>query len=191
MIKRLFALNILFLLGATMTFCQKKDTINIQRIISSIENTQKMSIGKNVAPFKARELNGTYFSHKKLRGKITVLNFWFATCIPCIAEFPQLNLLFNEFKNNKKFQMIGMTFESLDVIKEIKDKYKLAYPILSTTIDKSDKLSFNLGYPVIIITNIQGKIIYITSGGSTNTNEIKRKFDLEIIPKIEYALKIN
>lgn len=170
------------------SFCQITTKPNLGNVLDSIENKIKLILGKHFDPFNAKSISGEYFSENKLKGKITLINFWFASCAPCIAEFPEINLLFDKFKKNKKFQMLGVTFETLEAAKEIKKKYQLTYPILLTSYDKCSDLSFKLGYPVTILTDLTGKIIYISVGGRTNQKEIKEKFESEIIPKITEAL---
>src|SRR5690606_15898531 len=46
-----------------------------------------------------------------LRGKVLVLNFWFKSCAPCVAEMPALNKLRNEFKG-REVLFIGFASDS-------------------------------------------------------------------------------
>lgn len=40
------------------------------------------------------------FSVAKNRGKITIMNFWFTTCGPCLQELPHFNSLYEEYKDD-------------------------------------------------------------------------------------------
>ena len=53
--------------------------------------------------FKAATLDGANVSLENLKGKITVLNFWFINCGPCRGEMPELNKIVDEFKEHVRF----------------------------------------------------------------------------------------
>lgn len=189
MIKK--ALAFIFLLFSTLKLvCQIVIKPDLKSYFDSIENIKKkQGIDKLFRPFNEKLITGKYFSEKELKGKITLINFWFASCGPCIAEFPQLNFLYKKFNYCKNFQMLGVTFESKAEVMKMKKKYQITYPLLLTSRAKCSDLSFSLGYPVTILTDYTGKIIYITVGGSYNKNEIEEKFNAEVIPLITKAIK--
>ena len=39
------------------------------------------------------------FSVAGNRGKITVINFWYTTCTPCVQELPHFNDVYEEYKD--------------------------------------------------------------------------------------------
>src|SRR5665647_817950 len=84
----------------------------------SLQNIDKGHIEKSFPNFKARDMNGKYFSDSLLIGKITLINFWFENCRPCIAEFKRLNEIFEKFHYNKVFNFITFTFENYSTINE-------------------------------------------------------------------------
>lgn len=48
---------------------------------------------------KGTLFDGTAVTPDVLKGKVTVLNFWFAACAPCRVEAPQLEALHQEYKD--------------------------------------------------------------------------------------------
>ncbi|BCW49758.1 hypothetical protein StoSoilB13_21000 [Arthrobacter sp. StoSoilB13] len=48
---------------------------------------------------KGTLFNGETVKPEDLKGKVTVLNFWFAACAPCRVEAPQLEALHQDFKD--------------------------------------------------------------------------------------------
>jgi cytochrome c biogenesis protein CcmG, thiol:disulfide interchange protein DsbE len=48
----------------------------------------------------------------KLKGKPTLINFWFTTCMPCIEEMPVLNRIRQQLKDSVNF--IAITYESTE-----------------------------------------------------------------------------
>ena len=180
---------VVFLLLRMTSSCQVTNDSETQAFLDHLKKIKENNIGKKMKPFEAKLLNGNFFSEKQLEGKITLISFWFASCRPCLEEMPEFNLVFNRFKENKKFQQLGITFESFDEANRIKDKFHLTYPILLTTNEECSELSLKAGYPVTVITDCAGRMIYISLGGRINEKEIKEQFELEIIPKIEEALQ--
>ncbi len=190
MAKFIWIFWILFL-STVDCFCQYKPDLEPQAFFHHIDSICKSHLGKSIKPFEVSLINGDKFNEKKLLGKVTVISFWFASCPPCIAEFSEFNKLSNKFKDSVKFQMLGLTFESPATIEKVVSEYKLSYPIGVTTSEECSEMSFNVGYPVIIMTNSLAKIIYISIGGKVTRDEIREQFQLEIIPKIEEALLIT
>jgi peroxiredoxin len=59
--------------------------------------------------FKSVTADGTAVSSADYRGKVLVLNFWYAACPPCRVEAPDLQKLFTEFDGK------GATFLGVNV----------------------------------------------------------------------------
>lgn len=57
--------------------------------------------------FSAKSIDGDTLSSKALRGKVVVLNFWYAGCPPCRAEAKYLNKVEQQFAG-KDVQFIGV-----------------------------------------------------------------------------------
>ncbi|MGN6532480.1 MAG: TlpA family protein disulfide reductase [Ginsengibacter sp.] len=66
--------------------------------------------GQSLPDFNFRDIDGKEINLKDLKGKPIVINFWFAGCIPCIAELPELNALNEKYKNSGVI-FLSMTFE--------------------------------------------------------------------------------
>jgi thiol-disulfide isomerase/thioredoxin/outer membrane lipoprotein-sorting protein len=97
------------------------------------------------------------------RGKIVVMDFWIKGCGPCIASFPHLNEL-QENYGPGNLQLISInTADNLNDIKFFQDKHKIAYRMHFD----GNKLAAEYGvaaYPTIIILDKAGKIIYSAAG---------------------------
>jgi thiol-disulfide isomerase/thioredoxin len=66
--------------------------------------------GQALPDFNFKDINGKEIKWKDLKGKPIVINFWFAGCIPCMAELPELNALKEKYKNSDVV-FLSMTFE--------------------------------------------------------------------------------
>ena len=167
-----------------MALCQNK----LQFDTASFNNIQN-EVGKEFLFFNYKSLNGKEFNSKNLKGKFTLINFWFEACEPCIAEFGTLNKIYNKYKTNKKFQLFSFTFESTSDTKKIAKKYSIKYPIISISKEKCYKLNFNHGFPTNIITDSFGRVAFIIVGGAIDPIEVEKSFDNTIVLKLEELLR--
>jgi peroxiredoxin len=93
---------------------QREDTLiyqlNLMLDPNPIDIKGKYLAGQTLPDFNFKNINGKQINLKDLRGKPMVINFWFADCIPCIAELPELNALKEKYKNSDVI-FLSMTFE--------------------------------------------------------------------------------
>jgi peroxiredoxin len=159
--------------------------------VDSLANVQKDYIEKSFPNFNLKDIKGNYFSDSALKGKITLINFWFKNCYPCIAEFRSLNEIFEKFHNNKFFNFITFTFEAPSTINEIIKNYSLKFPIISISHEECYRLNFNSGFPTSIIVDKHGMIAFIKTGGATDVANASRDIDTTILPKLSLLLNKN
>jgi cytochrome c biogenesis protein CcmG, thiol:disulfide interchange protein DsbE len=120
--------------------------------------------------------------------KILFINFWFAKCLPCIAEFNSLNRLYDEFKRDSTFKLISFTFESPQEIEKMRKKYSLLFDIYSLPREEINKLSLSNLFPTNIIIDKNGLVDELFIGGETNTNASDLFFENKVLPKIRKLL---
>lgn len=107
--------------------------------MSTSDNKDDKSTEKSSAisfpGFKGKDLDGNAVDSKKLfaKNKVTVVNFWFTTCNPCVGELKDLQAL-NKKLQKKGGEVIGVNTFTIDgdkaAIKEAKDilsKKKITY----------------------------------------------------------------
>lgn len=84
-------------------------------ILSQLKNQGVFGYqNKRLPKFKLKKLNGDEFDSESLIGKITVLNFWFTTCSPCIEEIPMLNKIQSDYSGRVNF--VAITYMSASEI---------------------------------------------------------------------------
>ena len=79
---------------------QKQDSI-IKR------NPEEMK-DKMIPTFSRISLSGKYWNNDSLKGKVTLIAFWYIGCIPCMREISLLNKLHREYSKSKDFLLISM-----------------------------------------------------------------------------------
>lgn len=132
------------------------------------ESFFKNVLGKELPDFSARDLGGKTYTKKTIKhSKVTFINFWFLSCVPCIAEIPSLNRLYNKVKGNLNFQFFTITYESEEHVKEAIKKYDIHFPVLMVSPLEVRELIFERGYPTSMVLDGKWKIRSILSSGST------------------------
>ncbi len=175
-IKRSMMIMTLIVFLSTSIFAQSNTNNNLSSYIIKKDSVLQTHIGTEYPGFKAYTLKGESVSESNLQNKITVINFWFQNCQPCIYEFESLNKLFVDYENNKDFQFISFTSDSeVDAI-PIVAKYKLPFTVCSISREECYRLNFNQGFPTTIIVDKKGRVAYIKSGIPVDSEKIKMVF---------------
>jgi peroxiredoxin len=170
---------------------KETDSLNIlaKQYLDSLSKRPKTLIDKEIPPFKAYSSDGKFYSNDNLKNKITMINFWFEACAPCVAEMGALNNLFSNFKSEKNFQFFSFTFESKQNIERIRKKYDIQYPIISISNDSCYLVNFNSGFPTTIISNRSGKVAYYNCGGPLDAKSAQDSIIKNIYPVIQGLLQ--
>jgi thiol-disulfide isomerase/thioredoxin len=68
--------------------------------------------GEMAPEFVAERLSGGPFRLGELSGKLVLLNFWAAWCVPCHAEIPLFKEIHQEFGDDPRFAMLGIACDN-------------------------------------------------------------------------------
>lgn len=97
------------------------------------------------------------------KGKVTLLEFWIRHCGYCIEAVKKLNLLNDKYKD-KNFELLAVNTEaSRDDIKQFAAKHPMNYTVLFGNKSDINKDYGIYGFPLIVLIDKNGKVIY--SGG--------------------------
>ena len=151
-----------------------------------IEKKKRDALGTNFKEFNGI-MDGRSFSNIQLSGRTVFMNFWFASCTPCIAEFPYLNELNEKLKDSADFELVSFSFVSPEKILEIKSKYNLKFKVIHISQDECYRLNGGLGFPTNVVTDKNGIIKYI---GPTEEDRILKSKDY-ILTKIHALILEN
>lgn len=135
--------------------------------MEALSGSQSELIGKDAFIFTATDINGNEYSLNSLKGKIIVMNFWFAECKPCVMEMPELNELVKNYKN-KDVVFLGFAKNDKSKIDSFLKKKDFSYNIIPNS--KKIAAAYKVvGYPTNIIIDKNSKIVYATCGLETTT----------------------
>ncbi|WP_316806215.1 TlpA disulfide reductase family protein [Pedobacter agri] len=143
--------------------------------------------GKDLPDFKGLKTNRKIFSKSDLKNQVTVINFWFESCPPCIAEMPELNELPEKYAK-KGVRFVGITHDSPALAKRFQKKNGYRYEIVSLSRAAIAKLNINHGFPSNILIGKNGKILMAMANFSLVDPKFKEKstiFERKLLNEIE------
>ena len=110
------------------------------------------------ANFTLTDLQGKTWTLGDLRGKVVLVNFWATWCPPCRSEMPDLEALYNQYKD-QGFVVLAISDEDAAKVKTYIDENHYAYTIL---LDPGRKVNeqYNIeGIPKSFVYNRDGKLV--------------------------------
>ena len=177
----------------------KKDTDSLanQRLAAIDKDWQDCVVDAPMPSFTREAIRGGLLESKELKGKIVLINFWFTSCAPCIAEMPGLNRLADEYKGNNVV-FVGFTFEDKNKIEtEFLPSHRFDFRIVPDAGDLEKVFGIN-DYPSTFIVDATGRIRSAWSGGPNGPtakdevyNKIKPILDGLINEKKEMTISGN
>lgn len=121
---------------------------------------KKIKVGDTFPAFQLVTADGKKMTESVFQSKLTLVNFYFDKCEPCIKETPELNRF---AQNYPDVQTIAITFDSAKQAQDYVAQHKFAWPILVEG-DKLIRSDIGLSsYPFFALVNEQGKVLGLGS----------------------------
>lgn len=158
---------LIFIVGLLSQISFSQEKVSYAEFLS---NKEKEILNKKYIDFKTDSL-----TNDDLNNKVTIINFWYEGCAPCIAEMDALNKLYENNKENKNFQFISFCVDNIETIKKNVKKFNIEYSVHPIEKAKAYELNYKSGFPVTIITNTEGIVIHFSAGGFTDKTKATEK----------------
>jgi len=113
-----------------------------------------LKAGAAFPAFALKSTAGVPVSDAALRGRLTLFNFFFADCVPCIAEIPALNAY---ARHHPEVQVLAVTFDDAAIAKKFAAQRKLQWPILADGQGLVDAAGV-IGFPTFILVGPDMKV---------------------------------
>jgi len=113
---------------------------------------------RDQADFTLIDLKGKAWTLKGLSGKVVVLNFWATWCPPCRKEMPDLETLYQQFKD-QGLVILAISDEDAGKVKPFVAQQKVTYPILLDPGRKVNELFQIEGIPKTFVYDRSGKLV--------------------------------
>ena len=119
------------ILSACSNASEKKEETNKQTSTSSSSETK----ATQAFDFTARDKDGKTGKLSDFKGKKVYINMWASWCGPCMREIPELEKVYQKYKNNKDYVFLSMTSPNDAEFKnqspQDNDRFIINYAILS------------------------------------------------------------
>ncbi len=115
--------------------------------------------------------------------RVTVLNLWFAECVTCIENIPNLNELVTEFAN-EKVDFLALTLDSKERITQFLSKTKFDYKIIPDAREHMGKIwtkgddkvkAIEAIYPMHLVIDQQGIVKELILGAKEDIKELLKE----------------
>lgn len=108
--------------------------------------------------FGFRDSSGNVGNTSSLRGKVVFINFWASWCPPCRAEFPSIETLYTNYKDNPDIFFLMMNEDrDISAAYDYLKKEQFSVPFYKTTGKVPDEI-YSGALPTTIVLDKQGLI---------------------------------
>jgi len=111
--------------------------------------------------FELRDLAGKPLNAAGLRGKPTLINFYFAECVPCILEVGPLN---RYAASRPDMNFLAVTFDDAAVARAFVARYKFRWRVVPDAREFIDRVRVKQ-YPMMALFDENGRLLGTRRGG--------------------------
>jgi len=113
---------------------------------------------RQVTDFTLTDLQGKSWHLRDLQGKVVLVNFWATWCPPCRKEMPDLQALYDKYKD-QGFLVLAISDEETAKVSPFITERKISYPVL---LDPGRKVNDGFvveGIPKSFVYDRNGKLV--------------------------------
>jgi peroxiredoxin len=133
--------------------------------------------------FNFTDLNGNKYTNENTKGKTIILKTWFINCKACVAEFPELNELVENYKQRNDMIFVSLALDSKAELENFLQKKDFEYQVVPNQKEFIDKKLNLQMFPTHIIVDKNGTIIKVVNKASEMISFLEKEKKLtEKIP---------
>jgi peroxiredoxin len=133
-------------------------TLDDPQFTAAVSKIEADNERRDQADFTLTELGGKTWTLKEQRGKVVLLNFWATWCPPCRKEMPDLETLYQQFKD-QGLVILAISDEDAGKVRPFVAQRKVTYPILLDPGRKVNELFQIEGIPKTFVYDRNGKLV--------------------------------
>ena len=108
--------------------------------------------------FTLTDLQGKVWRLQDLRGKVVLVNFWATWCPPCRKEMPDIQALYDKYKD-QGFVVLAISDEDVAKVQPFITEKKIGYPVLLDPGRKVNEAFRVEGIPKSFVYDREGKLV--------------------------------
>src|SRR5207237_10275900 len=133
-------------------------TLDSPQFSAAISKLEAEDRNRQSANFALTDLNGQSWTLKDLHGKVVLLNFWATWCPPCRKEMPDLDALYQCFKDQGLI-ILAISDEPPAKVTPFITERNISYPILLDPDRKVNDEFQVFGIPKSFVYDRDGKLV--------------------------------
>jgi peroxiredoxin len=110
------------------------------------------------ADFTLSDLQGKSWHLRELKGKVVLVNFWATWCPPCRKEMPDLQALYDKYKD-QGFVVLSISDEEAAKVSPFVTERNISYPVLLDPGRKVNEAFVVEGIPKSFVYDREGKLV--------------------------------
>lgn len=114
--------------------------------------------------WQLKDVDNRIVSFSEFSGKTLFVNSWGTWCLPCVAEMPSIQALYDSLKN-ESVAFLVFSDEEIQILRSFALQERLTIPIYQS-ISEPPKPLVNFSWPTTFILNKSGSIVYSGTGGA-------------------------
>jgi cytochrome oxidase Cu insertion factor (SCO1/SenC/PrrC family) len=118
-------------------------------------------------PFELKDLDGRRVTSASLKGKPTLVSFFFATCLPCILEVEPIN---RYAAARPQMNFLAVTFDEPAEARAFVKRFGLRWRVVPDARDFIDRMRVKQ-YPLMALFDANGKLLGTKKGGARDELE--------------------
>lgn len=140
---------------------------------SSIEEANRVTI-RNF-DWSLSDNQGKTVNFQEMEGEIVLVNFWATWCPPCVAEMPNLQALYEDYKH--KINFVFVANDKVANVNAFLKKYQYDFPVYYALNDVPTAL-YSKSIPATFLIDDHGKIVMKEIGSSDwNSENVRKQID--------------
>lgn len=164
-------------------------SIEFQKSRYRYKHQNECYVGNYIPSFEIFTMDGKLINNESLKGKITVINFWFTACPPCVAEMPGLSQVSKKYAK-EDINFIAASIDSYETIERfIKKKGNFGFTLVPDASNLFyETLHIQSGFPTTIVIDEEGIIQFFLTGGLADfraSRKIRKKLSAAIDDLLE------
>jgi thiol-disulfide isomerase/thioredoxin len=126
--------------------------------------------------FKLKLVDGKILNSKSLAGKVTIVDFWGTWCAPCIAEIPEYNAFYKEYKS-KGIYFVALAADSgtLAQVGEAAKRLQMEYPVAVPSWEELDLFGNIEVFPTTLVFDGKGQLVREFAGATPSKYKVLRQ----------------